>query len=146
MKHFDSFSIPRSLACTPFTLCFHLLLRDILENEAAMCISLADRRIIKLINRGWIELSVKGVGRSSLLLLMVYYHTCIESWYASHRMSFADGICQKTKSYGSTNQLFEGLALKWPQRLWWNFSLLTKFPIFLHIICIHAFNRLLCAW
>jgi len=57
------------------------------------------------------ELSVKGVGRSPLLL-MVYYHTCIESLYTSHRMSFSDGICQKTKPYGSTNQLFEGVALK----------------------------------
>lgn len=127
MKHFDSFSIPRPLACTPFTLCFHLLLRDILENEGAMCISLADRRIIKLINRGWMELSVKGVGRSSLL----YYWWCIathafESWYVSHRMSFADGICQTTKSYGSTNQLFEGVALKWPHMLWWKCSFFHK--------------------
>lgn len=138
---------PSFSACTPFTLCFHLLLWDILENEAAVCISLADRRIIKLINRGWMELSVKGVGRSSLL----YYRWCITTYALSlnPRVTECHLVMVSVRKQDHMYQQTSYLRGRHWDDLWWNCSFSTKlsvFPIILHIICIHAFNRLLSAW
>lgn len=148
MKHFDSFSIPRSPACTPFTLCFHLLLWDILENEVAVCISLADRRIIKLINRGWMELSVKGVGRSSLL----YYWWCITTYALNLDMWVTEChlVMVSVRKQDHMDQQSSYLrGWHWNDLIGFDETALfsQSCQCFLSsVICIHAFNRLICAW